>query len=965
MTELARMKHPEFQSYDHTLIQQSNYLSFKQQAGSGPGTNQKHKPGTNLLQQADLTRKQKFQPSYEPKDGKQQFLNEISQAPPGSEHQYVYVWNEKFCRYVCYQERELFEKHKIDVETHAYFMKELHELKFIDPNDRSREVFLKVFLALFLVSLGLLGGRFVLGTSNLVGIGLISVGSILLLLAIGILTYFLVTIKSRYNERLKERRNEIRRFLNISNKMMFFPRKQFWTPSPFLGYLVLTIDAEDVEEGFQSGGNGQKIGNQHMHENVEMRQNREIQHPQEYSSNLRAIHEQLERHKIAAQANLHALNRLPKNHPEEDFEGNEDHYNHQSEAPGHPQHQGAAVMGSVGGKDYSSGHHHQHPKHHPEHRKMNPRGPQQHSEHAYPHPNAHPHHQSSQKSSYIFNTEVLGIKGEPAPRKPNQLEEDEGAAPIGSQEFSTDRMIDHAVEEVVSAYCESQTEREMYSGGRLDEEVDKENLRLNLDLSRNNSPNPSLVKASNASIPYRMEKSEMSANVNKKQSLLNGHSGSSVANEFEEFGEDGRQSYARELVLRPSKVPPGSMIRNPAQNGPNSQSNKVPSSNVISERVGGVDASRRPLGLQSSGNGLGGILESKVKASLKIQARPVRQLIRPTSPQAKFNPGANGLHQQQLGGQDDFGVGQDGLTKPSGSPLDLRASVLRSQKSNIKSKEDLKARLRKKRKVTSQNFDHTKKLPDLDNHNVPQFPQAINFSSKNNLSQLAAHNKRTGEEPVLRSKGKKRGYERESVDILDPEESMNNNDIFMTKQHIPRGSVISRVSYNSNLQHHYRHRQENPTTRIEAPGIAPTTPFYLQDTGREMNLVSELTGGASHSICDHKNINIEVGYSQVVGSTGGGDCHKNGWGDQGTLPMFQTAQSRGLEGKSMMTRAEGIMRSPSPMRLDLRKKGPGGAASPSGLTKKPRNVSPSKFGKGPWPKKLHRNTVSIERSPGM
>lgn len=198
-------------------------------------------------------------------DEEKLFENELQTAPQSSPNNYVYLWNKKLKKYTCYQEPHLFQNHKVEADTHQYFLEKLHELPKIDPTNTMRTLVIVGIIVFFLAAIGALIIAITSSNSTVKVIFYILM-SILIIFAILAILYLILLAKKSHNKEMKLRREELRKFLKLNNKMSFHVRNRHWRPSPYCSYLTYMMDYYgDKGGGYDSNvtviqGNGNNQG---------------------------------------------------------------------------------------------------------------------------------------------------------------------------------------------------------------------------------------------------------------------------------------------------------------------------------------------------------------------------------------------------------------------------------------------------------------------------------------------------------------------------------------------------------------------------------------------------------------------------------------------------------------------------------------------------------------------------------
>lgn len=176
-----------------------------------------------------------------PLDEINNFENELSMAPPSQPNNYVYAWNKQLKRYTCYDEAHLYQNHRIDEDSHEYFLKTLHKMPRANPYTKTRMLsliggILLVLLAILFLILGIVVSNAIWKTA------LYFLMSFLIILAVLSFVYFFMVSKKSENKRMKKRRSDIREFLAVNNKMSFHLRNRHWRPSPYCSYLTYMMN---------------------------------------------------------------------------------------------------------------------------------------------------------------------------------------------------------------------------------------------------------------------------------------------------------------------------------------------------------------------------------------------------------------------------------------------------------------------------------------------------------------------------------------------------------------------------------------------------------------------------------------------------------------------------------------------------------------------------------------------------
>ena len=201
----------------------------------------------NMMMQNNQMQMQKPQ---EPDESKL-FENELKTAPQSSPNNYVYIWNQKTKKYICYQEPHLYQNHKVDQDTHQYFLQKLHDLPNIDPSARKTTYAIIGTIACFLLAIVALIIAIQSDNSTIKTIFYILM-SILILLGILLVIYLILRAKKDHNNDMKLRRNEIRKFLAVNNKMSFHHKNRHWRPSPYCSYITYMMDYYGEKGNFNS-----------------------------------------------------------------------------------------------------------------------------------------------------------------------------------------------------------------------------------------------------------------------------------------------------------------------------------------------------------------------------------------------------------------------------------------------------------------------------------------------------------------------------------------------------------------------------------------------------------------------------------------------------------------------------------------------------------------------------------------
>lgn len=196
-------------------------------------------------------------------DEEKLFNNELRTAPQSSPNNYIYTWNKKLKKYVCFQEPHMYQNHKIENDTHQYFLKRLHQLPIINPSARTRILSMILGVVGFFLANGVLVLAIIVKDSTLKLVFFILMG-VLFLFSILALAYFFFFSKKSHNKYLRNRRERIRKFLMINNKMSFHVRNRHWRPSPYCSYFTYMMNYYAEKGDYNSNmtvNNGKSLKN--------------------------------------------------------------------------------------------------------------------------------------------------------------------------------------------------------------------------------------------------------------------------------------------------------------------------------------------------------------------------------------------------------------------------------------------------------------------------------------------------------------------------------------------------------------------------------------------------------------------------------------------------------------------------------------------------------------------------------
>ena len=179
------------------------------------------------------------------------FLEELENCPVSARYDFVYKWDFIETRFNCESENRLFAQGRVTRQEMIKFMQGLHEIKYINPKDKTRK---RYMMAMFALAILMIVMTLILVAMTSLGYQmLVLIGIVLIISAMIFVGYKIFINKEEHNKKLILRRRKIRHYLQKVNYLVE-DRALHWTPSPRLSYIILRTDYKVSTEAREGQG---------------------------------------------------------------------------------------------------------------------------------------------------------------------------------------------------------------------------------------------------------------------------------------------------------------------------------------------------------------------------------------------------------------------------------------------------------------------------------------------------------------------------------------------------------------------------------------------------------------------------------------------------------------------------------------------------------------------------------------